>query len=358
MSEGHPSSGASEPSIPRRDFLKRLGMAAGIGAGSLALGKWGFERGRASDIPGFASDLYHLKPHYRVELPAGRPGIAAVRGKDPATMVRAVLATLGGPDGIKAFVKKGDVVAVKPNAGFSQPPEIGATTHPDVVAEVVRLCFAAGAKEVRVFDNPIEQFEKCFAASGIRRAALENGARILQPSKDDFREVSVPGAVALKPSWPFFVRPFEGADKVIGLSVLKDHNLAVATMAMKNWYGCLGGPRNQLHQDIHGSIADLAALVQPTLVILDATRILMRSGPTGGNVSDCASANTLVAGTDAVAVDAFAVGLFREMDGNDRRHTEAACRYLALSRDRKIGTTDWKSLNPSLDRKNIPLAGG
>ena len=40
-------------------------------------------------------------------------------------------------------------------------------------------------------------------------------------------------------------------------------------MTMKNWYGLLGGRRNQFHQDIHGIVSDLALMMKPTLTILD-----------------------------------------------------------------------------------------
>ena len=75
---------------------------------------------------------------------------------------------------------------------------------------------------------------------------------------------------------------------------------------MKNWYGFLGGRRGVLHQRLHGAIADLAELFTPTLVVLDATRKLVRNGPTGGSLSDVEAANTVVAGTDQVAIDALA----------------------------------------------------
>ena len=39
------------------------------------------------------------------------------------------------------------------------------------------------------------------------------------------------------------------ATKVIGVAPVKDHNLCRASMTTKNWYGLLGGRRNQFHQD-------------------------------------------------------------------------------------------------------------
>ena len=76
-------------------------------------------------------------------------------------------------------------------------------------------------------------------------------------------------------------------------------------MTTKNWYGLLGGRRNQFHQDIHGIIADLALMLRPTFVVLDGTRVLFRSGPTGGSLADVRPGRTIVASTDSLAADAF-----------------------------------------------------
>jgi hypothetical protein len=94
------------------------------------------------------------------------------------------------------------------------------------------------------------------------------------------------GGVVLK-SWPVFT-PFLEADKIINLPIAKHHGLVGATLGMKNWYGILGGQRNRLHQQIHQSLADLANFMLPTVTLMDCYRILLRNGPTGGNLEDVA----------------------------------------------------------------------
>ncbi|MHC4586863.1 MAG: DUF362 domain-containing protein, partial [Planctomycetota bacterium] len=70
--------------------------------------------------------------------------------------------------------------------------------------------------------------------------------------------------------------------KLIGITPVKHHARAGASMSMKNWYGLLGGRRNIFHQDINTIIAELSMMVKPTLVILDGTEVMMTNGPTGG----------------------------------------------------------------------------
>ena len=50
--------------------------------------------------------------------------------------------------------------------------------------------------------------------------------------------------------------------------------------------------------------------VKPTLIILDAVRILTANGPQGGDLADVRQLDTVVAGRDQVAVDAFGATLF------------------------------------------------
>ena len=209
---------------------------------------------------------------------------------------------------------------IKPNVAFERAAALGATTNPEVLGALIRLVREAGAAEVRVADNPIESPESCFVRSGIHQASLAAGARLYLPAPGDFETLAVEGATWIG-QWPFFARPFQGATKVIGVAPVKDHNLCRASMTTKNWYGLLGGRRNQFHQDIHGIIADLALMLRPTFVLLDGTRVLFRSGPTGGSLGDVRPGRTVAASTDTLAVDAFGWDDLLQRQGEDLRPT-------------------------------------
>jgi uncharacterized protein (DUF362 family) len=106
---------------------------------------------------------------------------------------------------------------------------------------------------------------------------------------------------------------------------------------VKNWYGILGGQRQRLHQRINESLADLLAFLRPTLTILDAYRVLMRNGPTGGSLNDVSLKETVIASTDPVAVDAYAAQAWWGLD-------ERTLVYLRLAAERNLGTTRFDSL--------------
>ena len=58
------------------------------------------------------------------------------------------------------------------------------------------------------------------------------------------------------------------------------------------------------------SIAELAGALSPDLAVIDATRILVRNGPTGGDLADVVAKDTVIASPDWVAADAYATSLF------------------------------------------------
>ena len=250
-------------------------------------------------------------------------------------MVEQGLKALGG---MEAFVHKGDKVLIKVNAAFATPASLGATTHPDLVSAVVKLCLAVGAAKVLVTDNPINNPESCFEISGLTAAAKASGAIILAPKPGLFLPVSLPGAKLIR-DWPTMAGAFQDVTKVLVLSPVKDHQRAGASMSLKNMYGFLGGRRNVFHQDINGIVTELSKLLKPSLCILDGVVSMMSNGPTGGSFSDLKNTGTMVISTDPVAADA--VGL--EMLGRALGDVP----YIQMAEAAGAGLADYRRLNPA-----------
>lgn len=315
--------------MTRRRFVRDLGLTAGAAAGFVALGLLSYSRDPVHRVEEQARQL----KDFRVEPSAVLPELAVVHGAGVGTevdaMVREAVDRLGG---MGRFVAKGERVLLKPNVGWDRQPEQAANTNPEVVGAVARLCREAGAGEIWVSDVSLNDPERCFARSGIRAAAEDAGADVLLPGGNDFWKTDMQGE--LLHDWPVS-RFFHLADRVINLPVVKNHSLCGCTLAMKNWYGILGGRRNQLHQRIHTSIVDLAAALRPTLTIMDATRVLKHNGPTGGSLDDVAIENTLIAGLDEVAIDAYSLR-FLDLKPD-------SVPFLALGEQRGLGQVDWRS---------------
>jgi len=227
---------------------------------------------------------------------------AAAIDKIAAKLVEKAIDGLGG---MGRFVKRGDVVWVKPNIGWDRTPEQAANTNPEIVAALVRMCFAAGAKKVRVGDNSCDLPAKCYPASRIPEAAKREGAEVLLLDRNRTREVVIGGErVKRLPLFPEFLE----ADLLINVPIVKDHVLSRATLCMKNYMGVME-KRNTFHQAIPDCLVDLTRFMKPRLCVLDGVRVLKAHGPKGGNLADVVIKNTVAAGIDIVALDALGAEL-------------------------------------------------
>mgnify|MGYP000894058788 FL=1 len=242
--------------------------------------------------------------------PQENPLLTVAKGKEYGELVTRALKPLGG---IAAFVKSGDRVVVKPNIGWDRKPEQAANTHPDVVKAIVEQCLAAGAKQVRVFDRTVNDARRSYNNSGIL-AAVES---IKDPRSkcvfiDDkrFVPVKIVNGKSLD-EFEFYQDALESAcDCYINVPIAKHHQLSKLTLGLKNAMGVIGGNRGKIHKDLHQRIADLNLVIRPRLTIVDATRILLRNGPSGGKLEDVKVLDTVIASADPVAADAYATTLF------------------------------------------------
>ena len=235
--------------------------------------------------------------------------------------------------GIRQFVSKGDVVAIKPNISWARSPKMAATTNPEVLQAVIELCQEAGAKKVRIADNTIDTAKFCFSVSGAANVAKTTGAELIDPDSSLMREMKLHGD--LLDVWPVYL-PIVEADKVINLPVAKDHILSSVTLGMKNWFGAIGGRRGSLHREIHPNIVDLVQFFKPTVTLIDATRIMARNGPSGGSTSDVVTKNTLILSDDPVAADGKTALLLGKEPQN--------IGHIKLAEKRGLGTYDFSKL--------------
>jgi uncharacterized protein (DUF362 family) len=230
--------------------------------------------------------------------------LAVARG-DTVQAVNAVIETLGG---IQRFVKQGQTVVLKPNMSFPNPPEWGSTTHPNVVKTVAQLCIEAGAKRIAIIDQPLRRPEVCLRRSGIAKACQEMpNVNVVALSEQKFyQKITVPNGKELHEVE--IARDVLQADVLINLPVAKSHMATGVSLGMKNLMGLIWD-REYLHQyiDLNQGIADLSTLIQPDLIIMDATRPMTTAGP--GGPGKIVQLNTIIAGVDPVAIDSYTVPL-------------------------------------------------
>jgi hypothetical protein len=138
----------------RREFVKYLTYAG------LAFGTSGCLTQSATSSA--EKTAAAVKPS--LENAPNAPKLVVAEGTDPATLISRGLNALGG---VEKFVRPGSLVVIKPNFSVPRDIEEAATTNPFLVAALIRACFAAQAKEVRVIDHKFNNGKICLEKSVI-----------------------------------------------------------------------------------------------------------------------------------------------------------------------------------------------
>ncbi|MDD4656949.1 MAG: DUF362 domain-containing protein [Bacteroidales bacterium] len=263
--------------------------------------------------------------------------LVAVMGGEPAQMYQKAIEAMGG---ISKYIKKGDKVVIKPNIGWDKAPELAANTNPQLVSAIIKDCFAAGAKEVTVFDHTCDQWQACYKNSGIESAAKEAGAKVaFAHDQKYFKTVKLPKGVRLKEV--MIHEAIVDCDAWINVPILKTHGGARMTISMKNFMGIVWDRRFFHANDLHQCIADCSTYEKmPVLNIVDAYRVMTQNGPKGKGIEDVQLAKALFISPDIVAVDTAAVKFFaqfKEMKLDEVTH-------IGLAEKLNIGTTDISKL--------------
>lgn len=269
---------------------------------------------------------------------AGDPDLVAVMGGEPAAMFKRAIAEMGG---MEKFIKKGYSVVIKPNIGWDRKPELAADTNPDLVAEIVRQCYAAGAKEVTIFDHTCDDWVKCYKSSGIEDAAKNNKAKMMPAHEESYyRSVSLPKAKRLKETK--IHQAILDCDAWINVPVLKHHGGANLSISMKNYMGIVWD-RGYFHaNDLQQCIADVCTYdKKPVLNVVDAYRIMTTHGPQGRSENDVVTAKSLFISPDIVAVDTAAAKFFNQAREMPLEHVK----HLANGQELNLGTMDIDNLN-------------
>jgi uncharacterized protein (DUF362 family) len=251
------------------------------------------------------STLFTSQLPAKLMAQANQPVVAVAEGTDWAAITLRAITALGG---MKAFVKPGNTVVVKPNIGWDRKPEYAANTHPLVVKAIVDECVKAGAKRVKVFDNTCNDPRRCYENSGIQ--ATLKGLRNVEMKhveRERFKNTKINGSFLKE--WELYDEALS-ADVLINVPIAKHHGLTGLTLGLKNMMGIMGGNRGYIHRNMEDALADLNQTVRSWLTIIDATRILLDHGPQGGSLKDVKVLNRVIASTDIVAADAYATTFF------------------------------------------------
>ncbi|MCA1597140.1 MAG: DUF362 domain-containing protein, partial [Chloroflexi bacterium] len=240
--------------ISRRQFLE-------VSAGAAALGGLYSLTFVGADTFGTPHARKGLKPHgYDLVAVEGGP-------KDYAKITERAIDEFGG---IEKFVKRGDHVVLSPNMGWMRTPEQAATTHPDVLRAVVKLCERAGASRITCIDYTLDDWKLAFDICGANHAVRGTRATVLSPTDEAlYKAIDIPAHVRktttegtpYEPRHKYnqivqkIPRDIMLADSFICMPVVKDHEAAVITISMKKLMGNIWNRKDYHRYGLHDCIA-------------------------------------------------------------------------------------------------------
>ena len=272
--------------MKRRDFIFNsvgAGLATGMGL--------------------YSNNLFGSVSQVSADLPYD---MIAVKGGEAEDMFEKAIAALGG---MKQFVKPNQNVVIKPNIGWDAPPERAANTNPKLVAKIIEHCLRAGAKNVYVFDNTCDNWQKCYKNSGIEKAVNDAGGKIVTGGSESmYQEIDVVKGSSLKKAKVHEL--LLSSDVFINVPVLKHHHGTTVTSALKNLMGVVWDRGWWHRNDLPQCIADFPTFKKPDLNIVDAYKVMKANGPRGISNADTVTLKAQIISTDIVAADVAAIKLY------------------------------------------------
>ncbi len=272
--------------MDRRSFIKRSGIVGAASVLGPAVSSAALKKGAKESIP----------------------DICIVNGEDVFENTRLLIEKLGG---MSRFVKPGKKVGLLVNSEFVNR---GAYVSPDMTLAVAKMCFDAGASEVRNLQMISDRYWGWTPLSDKYPEVIENlvnneykpSSAVFDP--EHFSRVEVPGK-SLKQAE--VVNDFFTCDVYINIAIAKHHGSSIYTGILKNTMGintrenCVtfhrDGPARNDPDFLAQCIADLNLLRKADLSVVDVSEVLVTNGPSGPG--DVIEPRKVVAGTDMVAVD-------------------------------------------------------
>lgn len=286
---------------------------------------------------GLSLKPFVLTPAFSFAETTHQTTVSFVKG-DRVKATRKAVEMIGG---MKKFVTEGARVTLKPNMSFPHAPERATNTHPEVVAAVAEMCMEAGARDVLVLDYPFNPPDSCLRLSGIRDACskIDNVRTIVVANERFFEPFAVKKGVVLREVK--VIKEVLERDVLINIPTAKSHSATGVSLGMKGLMGLIWD-RRYFHArvDLNQAIADLASAIKVDLTVIDASRSLTTAGPSGpGKV---VYPETIIAGTDPVAVDAAGVSV---SEWYGQRFTPEQIKHIVLAQKMGLGTLKMAEIN-------------
>jgi uncharacterized protein (DUF362 family) len=275
--------------------------------------------------------------------------VSIVEGEEPEDMVSEAIDLLGGID---KFIKSGDVVFIKPNVCGGVVGKRGSYTSPEVISALIELIKKKSSRIiVGEADSEMYDADRMLSETGIRRAAEDCGAEVVNLSKGEMVKKVVPD--------PYILKEFEiskaiaEADKIISVPVAKAHSITDVTLSLKCMFGILPEKHKAKYHKlgIDMVITDLVKAFPPHLSVVDATVGMEGEGPFKGNP---VALNLIICGDNAVAADSVTASILG--------YKPAKIKHLELAAKNELGPVNLEEIDitgeKEIEREFKKVPGG
>jgi len=226
----------------------------------------------------------------------------------------AILEAVNEVGGFKKFVKKGDVVLLKPN--FNTADVFPGSTDLEFLKAVVELVYEAEPKSVILGDSSTVSLNtrKVMEKLGVfELEKMNKPPRVYVFDERPWVRKEIPNGRYLKKV--YVTHYLDRADKLILLPCLKTHFQAQFTGSLKLSIGFIK-PFQRIHfhlRHLQEKIAELNKIIHPDLIIMDARKVFVDKGPDKGKVAE---PNLILASKDRVAIDVEGIKVIQSFRGN------------------------------------------
>jgi uncharacterized protein (DUF362 family)/Pyruvate/2-oxoacid:ferredoxin oxidoreductase delta subunit len=231
--------------------------------------------------------------------------------------------------GISSFIRPKSKVLIKPNLLMAKQPELGITTHPEVVRAVVKIlkeidCQIYLGDGPSVWGKEIERVDEVYEETEMKKISKEEGIELVKFDKRRWR-----GKFPLT-EW------LDTCDYLVSIPKFKTHNLTLLTGAIKNLFGLVTGTyKTELHKnyfaqdDFARILVDIYEEAKPVLTVIDGIVAMEGDGPSSNG--ELRNTGLVLAGSDCVALDTILALIMGVKPFDILTTQEAAARGLGVA---------------------------
>jgi len=239
--------------------------------------------------------------------------------------------------GWKALFSPKDIVGLKLNCLGGR----GLSPNSEIVDLIVKALIEAGLPETNII--VWDRFDLDLTRAGFTLNKQGKGHRVTGTDRFYDSRPTLMGSIGS--CYSRFLS--EVCTAIINLGVLKDHDLAGVSVAMKNWYGTIHNPHKYHSNNCDPYIADLSASkmirMKHRLTIIDALHAQYKGGPAYAPAFRWET-DMIIVGTDEVAIDTFGAHIIDEKRKKENEPTlKKSGKYppwLKAAHERGLGEND------------------